>query len=173
MTGCQPDVRLIYLVKQVEMASRAQLDAICRGFGITVPQYTALSVLARHPGMSSAHLARRSFVTPLAANEMVAALERKELIERCEDSVNRRILRISLTNEGAAVLATCDTEVDCLEERMLMGVSEQDTDWLRAALHRCRDQLAPDGKGDAASRSARPGSSRGGDRPGIDSGGGS
>ena len=54
---------LIYMIKQVELAVRARLDEIVRPAGLTALQYTALSVLERHTDMSSAQLARSSFVT--------------------------------------------------------------------------------------------------------------
>ena len=69
--------RLSYLVKQVELAIRADMDAHAREHGLTALQYTALTVLQRQPGMSGAQLSRRSFVSPQAGSEMVAHLERK------------------------------------------------------------------------------------------------
>jgi len=66
---------LMYVIKQVELASRARLDELFRPIGLTALQYTALTVLARHPGMSSSQLARNSFVTTQSMADMVAALE--------------------------------------------------------------------------------------------------
>ena len=43
---------LIYLVKQVELAVRSRLDELLRPDGLTALQYTALTVLERHPDMS-------------------------------------------------------------------------------------------------------------------------
>ncbi len=83
--------RTTYLVKQLELAIRAGMDAIASEFGVTSLQYTALSVLARHPGLSAAQMAHRSFVSPQAGNEMVKILERKGLITRVPDAYNRHI----------------------------------------------------------------------------------
>ncbi|MGH9082585.1 MAG: MarR family winged helix-turn-helix transcriptional regulator, partial [Acidimicrobiales bacterium] len=94
--------RLTYLVKQLELAVRADLDAIVAAVGVTVSQFTALSVLGRHPGISGAQLARRSFVSPQAGSEMIAVLERKGLARRSTHEGNRRVLRIDLTPEGWA-----------------------------------------------------------------------
>jgi DNA-binding MarR family transcriptional regulator len=73
-----PPPRTTYLVKQLELAIRAGMDAIVGEFGVTALQYTALSVLARHPGLSAAQMAQRSFVSPQAGNEMVKVLEGKD-----------------------------------------------------------------------------------------------
>jgi len=69
-TGTGPS--LLYVVGQLELAVRAGLDEIVRAAGITALQYTALTVLDRHDGLSLAQLARHSFVTPQAAADLVA-----------------------------------------------------------------------------------------------------
>jgi len=135
--------RLTYLVKQLELAVRGEVNRAARPFGLTALQYTALSVLARHAGLSSAQLARRSFVTPQAANEIVALLEQRGMIERAEDPQNRRILRTSLTPLGEKVLRACDEEIDAIEARMTSGLAETDADHVRAALAAMLHELVP------------------------------
>ena len=54
---------LMYEVKQVELAVRALMDEVLRPAGVTTLQYTALTVLAGRDGLTSAELARNSFVT--------------------------------------------------------------------------------------------------------------
>ena len=95
---------LIYMVKQVELAVRARLDEIVRPAGLTALQYTALSVLERHTDMSSAQLARSSFVTAQSMADMITALEDRKLIERHRDRTDRRRLVVALTNDGRALL---------------------------------------------------------------------
>ena len=137
--------RTTYLVKQLELAIRAGLDAIVGEFGVTALQYTALSVLARHPGLSAAQMAQRSFVSPQAGNEMVKILERKGLITRTPDPANRHIRRINLTAVGRAVLAECDIRIDRLEARMLDPLEPADVETLRKALGACVLSLADPG----------------------------
>src|ERR1700722_1900306 len=111
--------RTTYLVKQLELVIRAGMDGIAGEFGVTALQYTALSVLARHPELSAAQMAHRSFVSPQAGNEMVKILERKGLITRTPDAYNRHIKRISLTSAGRAVLSQCDVRIGRLGARVL------------------------------------------------------
>jgi DNA-binding MarR family transcriptional regulator len=137
--------RTTYLVKQLELAIRAGMDAIAGEFGVTALQYTALSVLARHPGLSAAQMAQRSFVSPQAGNEMVKVLERKGLITRTPDASNRHIRRINLTSAGQAVLSQCDVRIDRLEARMLDLLDPADVETLRKALGACALSLAGPG----------------------------
>jgi DNA-binding MarR family transcriptional regulator len=125
------------LVKQLELAVRAEMDLHARDYGLTTLQYTALTVLQRHPGMSGADLSRRSFVSPQAGNEIVAHLERKGLIQRSPDAQNRRILRMRLTREGERVVGACEGWMDDLEKKMLAGLVRGDTKALREMLETC------------------------------------
>lgn len=139
-SSAQP--RITYLVKQLELAIRAEMDVIANAFGMTALQYTALSVLARHPGLSSAQMARRSFVSAQAGNEMVIILERKGFVARTPDAANRRIRRINLTTAGHEVLAKCDQEIDRFEAKMLDALPAVDVVVLRRVLGACISRLA-------------------------------
>ena len=110
-----PAPRLLYLVKQLESAIRARMDVALRPRRITVPQYTALTVLEQHDDMSAAQLARHSFVTAQAMEGVVAALQSAGLIVRHRDPENRRRLVISLTEQGRALLEDCRQDVDRIE----------------------------------------------------------
>jgi DNA-binding MarR family transcriptional regulator len=132
---------LLYLIKQVELASRAHLDDIFRPIGMTALQYTALTVLERHPDLSSAQLARNSFVTAQTMADMVRALEDRGLVERHRDPADRRRLVLGLTADGRALLRRYRGPVAELEKRMLAGLTAGDAADLRRGLNACRVSL--------------------------------
>jgi DNA-binding MarR family transcriptional regulator len=133
--------RLTYLVKRLEMAERARMDEVLRPLGVTLHQYTALSILERREGLSSAQLARRHVVTPQAMHQLIATMERDRLIERRPDETNRRILRAWLTEHGSRVLRACHLAVDDVEERMLSGLTPAEAGAFGRALERCLEAL--------------------------------
>ena len=133
---------LLYAVKQVELAVRSRIDGLVKPAGITVPQYTALTVLRRRDGLSSAQLARNSFVTAQSMADMITSLERRGLIGRRRDPGNRRVLLISLTEAGHALLAEHDDAMEALEERMLCALTPRERRDLRDYLARCRASLS-------------------------------
>ena len=133
---------LIYMLKQVELAVRARLDEIVRPAGLTALQYTALSVLERHTDMSSAQLARSSFVTAQSMADMITALEGRKLNERHRDRTDRRRLVVALTDDGRALLDRCRPKVAALEATMLAGLSVPQTKALRATLATCYTNLS-------------------------------
>ncbi|MFE2431118.1 MarR family winged helix-turn-helix transcriptional regulator [Streptomyces sp. NPDC059373] len=132
----------MYAVKQVELAARAHMDELLKPVGITALQYTALTVLRRRDGLSSAQLARNSFVTAQSMADMVTGLERRGLISRRRDPDNRRVLLISLTDAGHELLASYDAAMDTLEQRMLGGLNPRERTDLEDYLNRCRAALA-------------------------------
>ena len=104
-----------YLLVQAWHAVIAAMDTALRPHGLTPPQYGVLSVLARNPGLSGADLARAVNTTPQAANEVLATLERKRLIERRPHPTHGRILRATLTDEGQRRLQAATPAVRALE----------------------------------------------------------
>jgi DNA-binding MarR family transcriptional regulator len=133
---------LLYLVKQVELAVRSHLDNLLRPAGLTAGQYTALTVLERHPDLSSAQLARNSFVTAQSMADMITALEARGLIERHRDQADRRRLVVDLTAVGRELLDLHRDEVAALETRMLAGLAGDEVADLRHCLHVCHANLA-------------------------------
>jgi DNA-binding MarR family transcriptional regulator len=140
--GTEP--MLLYLVKQVELAVRSHLDNLLRPAGLTALQYTALTVLERHPDMSAAQLARNSFVTAQSMADMITALEGRGLIERHRDQADRRRLVVALTTAGRELLDDYRDQVATLEKRMLAGLGSDETSQLRRCLHACHANLSSD-----------------------------
>jgi DNA-binding MarR family transcriptional regulator len=136
-----PPSTLLYLMKQVELAVRAELDDLARPEGLTALQYTALTVLELHPDLTAAHLARHSFVTGQSMADMVSALLSRGLIERHRDPADRRRLVIALTPAGHRLLRRMRPRVAALQERMLSRLSDEQASQLRHSLELCRTAL--------------------------------
>jgi DNA-binding MarR family transcriptional regulator len=133
---------LLYIIKQVELAVRSRLDDMLRPAGLTALQYTALTVLERHRDLSSAQLARNSFVTAQSMADMISALEARGLIERHRDRADRRRLVVALTTAGQDLLGRYRDQVTALEAQMLAGLSRTEVSGLRRSLHACHANLA-------------------------------
>ena len=133
---------LLYMVKQVELVVRSRLDELVRPYGVTALQYTALTVLERHDGLSAAQLARDSFVTAQSIADLVRSLEGRGLIRRERNPRNRRELLILLTREGRELLAGCAGPVRELEERMVRELTAHQSEQFRQALSKAWHALS-------------------------------
>jgi DNA-binding MarR family transcriptional regulator len=137
-----PEPMFMYLVKQLELAIRSRLDGIIGPSGLTALQYTALTVLERHPGMSTAQLARNSFVTSQSMADMITALESRGLIERNRDQADRRRLVVEPTPEGRKLLDRYRDAVAEMEARMVSGLTRPEITRLRRNLNTCHANLS-------------------------------
>jgi DNA-binding MarR family transcriptional regulator len=133
---------LLYMVKQVELVVRSHLDELVKPSGITALQYTALTVLERHDGLSAAQLARDSFVTAQSIADLVRSLENRELVRRERNPRNRRELLILLTDAGRGLLAEHAGPVRELEERMVRDLTAHQAEQLRQALTKAWQALS-------------------------------
>lgn len=124
----------IYLLHQASQALRSKLEHAFRPLGVTGIQYTILGLLDRHEGLSSADLSRRFFVTPQTMNQIVAGLARRNLITRTSSDANKRILEMTLTREGRALLARCERVAEQVEADALSMVPAPQLDAMRDQL---------------------------------------
>lgn len=133
--------RISYVIGRLDRALRREIGALVAPHGLTVPQYTALSVLRDRAGLSNAQLARRSYVTPQSMNEVIAALERDGLVKRSPAANHGRVLETQVTGAGLEVLARCDEAVNEMENRMLADLDGEAREELLHALTGCVHRL--------------------------------
>jgi DNA-binding MarR family transcriptional regulator len=123
-----------YLLRQAWAEFRSAMDDALRAHGLTAPQYVALSVLARDPGISGADLARACVTTPQAMNGVIGTLERTGLVQRHPHPTHGRILQIELTDEGRRRFEAAHPVVRELEETIEEGFSAEEVAVIKAWL---------------------------------------
>ena len=102
--------RLSYVIGRLDHVLRRRIAELVEPHGLTVSQYTALSVMRSRPGLSNAQLARRALITPQSMNEVLAQLTALKLIRRHPDPNHGRAIRTDLTPRGERVLMARATE---------------------------------------------------------------
>jgi DNA-binding MarR family transcriptional regulator len=137
LPGQAEEPSLSYVVGRLHQALRRNLGEGLASLGITLPQYTALSVLKRRGALSNAQLARRVMITPQSTIKVISALERKQLITRVPDPDHGRIRRTLLTPTGQDVLEACDRVAAQIEAKMLDELPERERARLLAGLRSC------------------------------------
>ena len=113
-----------YMVGRLDRAINNQFRKALEPLGLTVAQYTALSVFCSSGQLSNAKLAERTMVSPQAANELTKGIERNGWIERTPDPDHGRIIHISLTQKGKDLLDKCNKVISKLERQMLRDLSD-------------------------------------------------
>jgi DNA-binding MarR family transcriptional regulator len=129
--------RLSYVLGRLDRVLRRRLVAAVGQVGLTLPAYTALSVLRVQDGLSNARLARRSLVTPQSMSEVLARLVDQGYVRRQAEPGHGRVIRIELTKAGIRALERCDRAVDEVECQMLAELDAAEVARLRDVLTRC------------------------------------
>lgn len=125
---------MLYLVGRMDRVVRQHINDVVKARGLSVNQYTMLSVLARRSGLSNAQLARRALVSPQSMNEVLLALERRGLVRRRAHPEHGRILQTQLTAKGRRLLAACDAGVREVEVLMVGDLTAAEQATLRHGL---------------------------------------
>ena len=102
-------------IRQAEQALMGHHEAVLRGYGLTMTQYTVLLAISREGGMSGAQLARSAGVTQQTMAAVLTGLEAKQLITRQPSPVHAKVLIAALTQQGQQVLNHAYQEVNALE----------------------------------------------------------
>ncbi len=137
-----PEPSLIYAVGRVNQGILRAMRARLAEWGLSVQEYTALSVLGARPGLSNAQLARRALVTPQTMIETLAKLERRGLAERDVDPEHGRILRARLTADGRRVVAAAGPAVLEIQEQLLAGMPAGEREIMLRGMLTAMDRLS-------------------------------
>ena len=140
-SGDRTDPRFVYLIGRADRGLRKVLDETLSALDLTTPEYTAMSVLARRPGLSNAQLARRSLISPQSMIHVISRLEERSLVKRKTDPSHGRILRAQLTKRGERLLSKANERVGAAEEGILADLSQHERAIVRDALAKVVSRL--------------------------------
>jgi DNA-binding MarR family transcriptional regulator len=131
-----------YLLKRAQHALRTEMDRSLKLHGLTTPQYVVLAALESYPGISSAELARRCFVTPQTMFRIVAGLTERGLVRRKELPTHGRELPADLTPEGLNRVRAGHRRATEVERRMLAPLPRVQRRTLARLLQECAEALS-------------------------------
>ncbi len=118
----EDEPKLSYMIARVDRIISKYLTEHLKELEITLPQFTALSVLASKNNLSNAKLAERSFIKPQSANKILQDLLVNGWIEKKPDPTHGRRILITLTESGVEKLNKCNEVVLKVEEKMLESI---------------------------------------------------
>lgn len=121
--------RLRLLVMRLHRRLRAEA-----GDEPTPSQTAALVSVQRHGPVTLGRLAELERVTPPSITRIVAALEAAGLVRREADPGDRRVARVSITEEGALLLQRSRTRKTAFLAERLTGLGAADLQAVRDAL---------------------------------------
>jgi len=114
-----------------EMATTAQ------ELNLTLLQLAALAELNHNHALSTADLARLTFVTPQNMSLTISKLESGGFLLRKPHPTNARVKRLVFTPTGSKALRKAVARAVIIERQMFSGLSAKEKDSLRNQLREC------------------------------------
>ena len=137
------ELRLGYLIHDVSRLPRTLFDKCLSPLGITRSQWWVLAFLSRNDGMPQTDLALELDVGKVALGALIDRLEEGGFVKRMLDPNDRRVKRVVLTKQSAALIETLRDRNTLFNQKILAGISREDievtTETLRAMKHNLLD----------------------------------
>ncbi|CAA7620884.1 MarR family winged helix-turn-helix transcriptional regulator [Magnetospirillum sp. SS-4] len=131
---------LFSAVKQIEAVVRINLR---ESFDSTLPRFDLLSQLYRAPdGMTMGELSNRLMVTNGNVTGLIARLAGEGLVERLQDSGDRRVQRVRLSPKGRRLFDDMAPANQAWISSVMAGLSEEELRQLHGLLGKLRISVA-------------------------------
>jgi DNA-binding MarR family transcriptional regulator len=130
--------------------STALAGAYVRRFGLSIPQWRVIAVLARAPGLSAAAVAERTAMDKVAVSRAVAGLTRSGRVRRTLATSDRRRSVLTLTARGREVYARIVPYALEYERRLLAELAPSEQSVLTGVLTRLQKRATLLGPAGAA-----------------------
>jgi DNA-binding MarR family transcriptional regulator len=114
--------------------STAIAGAYQQRFGLTIPEWRVMAVLAMNPGLSAAEVAQRTAMDKVAVSRAVASLLKQKRIARQTARTDRRRSLLKLAPAGQRVYAQVIPFALAYERELIAPLSERERTTLDRAI---------------------------------------
>ena len=140
-----------YLPYRLSVASNAVSGLIARAyedrFGLTVPQWRLICVLAEDGGLSQVQIVARTVMDKVTVSRAAHGLVKRRLVARSQNAADGRSHVLALTLEGRGLYAEIAPLALAYEAALIAGLAPEDVTLLKRLLGRLQaaaGQLAGD-----------------------------
>ncbi|NLU11131.1 MAG: MarR family transcriptional regulator [Tepidanaerobacter acetatoxydans] len=109
--------------------------------GVYPGQPPLLFALYKDDGQSQAELAQSLKIKAPTVTIMLKRMEKSGIVKRVQDEIDQRVMRVYLTEYGRKLCKSIYKEIQCIEERMFSGLSEEEKSMLNRLFKKIRDNL--------------------------------
>lgn len=139
------------------IVSQSIAEAYEREFGLSIPQWRVVAVLARYPDLSAIEVAERTAMDKVAVSRAVQGLLASRRLLRTYDSGDRRRSRLRLSHSGLSVYTRVAPLALRYEKKLLDALSPTDRRTLDRLLGRLVERAKRLAVGRASARQNRVG----------------
>jgi DNA-binding MarR family transcriptional regulator len=147
-----------YLPYRLSVAANAVSQLIARAyeerFGLRVPQWRLIAVLADEGALTPQALCARTVMDKVTVTRAAQALLRRRLVRREPNASDGRSHRLRLTEAGESLYLRIAPLALEYEDRLLAGIGPEKIERLKQQLRRLQDVAATLGRVQAPSKSS-------------------
>ncbi len=136
------------LLAQVFRLRFHRIYALLTTLGIYPGQHHLLMQLGRLDGISQVDLAKMLMIKPSTLTVMVGRMARMGLVVKKQDELDKRVLRIYLTEKGKDILAEAHSRMKQVEKETFEGFSDEELMQFGRFAQRMKQNLSQANKGD-------------------------
>ncbi len=105
-------------------------------------QFFVLHILANHPeGLSQKIIGKSLLIKPSSVNQIIVNLEKAGYVSRTPDEKDKRVIRVTVTEEGNRILALGKEKFDLIQDGLYKGISREDRETFDRIATQMRDNL--------------------------------
>ncbi|MDB5451829.1 MAG: transcriptional regulator, MarR family, partial [Caulobacteraceae bacterium] len=133
-----------YLPYRLSVASNAVSGLIARAyqdrFGLTVPHWRLICVIAEDGGLSQVQIVTRTVMDKVTVSRAAQRLVKRKLVDRAQHAVDARSHVLTLSEEGAKLYDEIAPLAEAYEAALIAGLKPEEVMLLKRLL--CRLQTA-------------------------------
>ena len=139
---CPEEAAFLDLLRTTDMLSRG-LVRVLKTEELSATQYNVLRILRGAPeGLPCGEIANRMITRDPDITRLLDRLEKRGLISRCRETMDRRTVMARITPDGLKVLARLDEPVEEAHHRQLGHLGRERLRALTGLLHAARAEVA-------------------------------
>jgi DNA-binding MarR family transcriptional regulator len=138
LPDCPEEAVFLDLLRTSDVLSRS-LDMVLKTHHLSANQYNVLRILRGSPeGLPCGEIASRMITRDPDVTRLVDRLEKRNLISRCRETEDRRMVMVRITTEGLRLLGRLDEPVEKAHRKQLGHMGRERLRSLTELLHAAR-----------------------------------
>jgi DNA-binding MarR family transcriptional regulator len=138
------NAKLLAMLQSTARVGRTIIARQLLSTGLYAGQESVMELLAAEDGQTPGQIAEKLGVKPPTITKTITRLQEQNFVERRGSGDDARLIRVSLTDEGRAILEAMHQAIDEVELIALAGLKKKDRRHLARSLARIEANLRGD-----------------------------
>lgn len=127
---------LLIALRRINKATDRGAKQLAKDSGLTTPQLLVMQAISGAASITVGDVAREINLTQATTTSIVNGLERKQLLEKCRDTTDKRRVIVSPTANGRKLIREAPKTLQDLLERRFIALESWEQSFVLAGLQR-------------------------------------